>query len=333
MKRKLIVFCCSFISSIVLGGCGQPKAPDETDIKDAVIEYNLMDFSQEVRPNPNGNTITMSNIDMVQINRQQTESKSNITYCTIEMSNDDCRVVVDCIYNFEYYDNKKWYPENQEIESLMFYPLNGVNEELAYETTIKNLHAESESFNDFFLGEDYTYDSVYTLQLREHTTDLENYLDKLIYDYSKSSDFCTESGVVETYYVFDSNNGSWVYSNILDDELNYEYHPEGQWRFDIYTHYYRINISNVDYTNNTAFIYYKDSSWQSEADNGELQNYIQVSFTITDDGMSFSPFHVVSHGVMYTTKQDVYLLLKKDNMYVSDDGLNYRPVTWSRYVN
>ena len=138
--------------------------------------------------------------------------------------------------------------------------------------------------------------------------------------------------MVEVYYTFNSDNGSWEYNGISDDDISYEYHPEGQWRFDIFTHYYRINISNVDYVNNTASIYYKDSSWQGTADSGELTNYAEVSFSITDEGMQFSPFHVVSGKGIFTTEQDVYLFLKKDNMYFSSDGSGYSKVQWSRYV-
>ena len=97
-------------------------------------------------------------------------------------------------------------------------------------------------------------------------------------------------------------------------------------------HYYRINITNVDYVNNTASIYYRDSIWQSEADSGELTNYAEVSFTITEEGMQFSPFHVVTGKGIFAREQDVYLFLKKDNMYFSSNGSGYSNVQWSRYV-
>ena len=71
------------------------------------------------------------------------------------------------------------------------------------------------------------------------------------------------------------------------------------------------NITNVDYANNTASIYYRDSIWQSEADSGELTNYAEVSFTITDEGMRFSPFHVVTGKGIFAREQEVYLFLKK----------------------
>lgn len=324
--KKNILVCYLIISCFLLNGCGQSKSPNEADIKDAIQEYNMMEFSQGGLSNLSGETIIMNNIDAVHINRQQTEEKSNITYCTIEMSNDNCRVVMDCNLNFSYYDDKKWYPEGQEIESFVFYPLSGVDEEQAYNITVEKLHAEPETiWGGWGLGEQaYSHDSVYKLQLKEHETDLDNNIDKLIYDYFKSSDFCTESGLVEMYYTFNSGNGNWEYNDILDDGITCEYHPEGQWRFDCYTHFYRINISNIDYINNTALIYYKDSSSSIEADSGELINYVQVNFTITDEGMYFNPFHNVIHGV-YTYEHDVYLLLKKDTMYISIDGSNYLP--------
>ena len=329
--KKVTLFYFLFISCITLNGCGQPKAPNETDIKDAVMESDLMIFSQDFTPYFDGNSIFMNNIDTVKIIRQQTESKSNITYCTIEMSNDSCKVIMDCNYNFSYYDDNKWYPEKQEIESFTFSPLSGVEEELAYNATVESLHAEPEIIRGYSFGQEYAFESTYELQLKEHETDLDNNIDKLVYDYYKSSDFCTEFGLVETYYTFNSNNGSWVYNETLDDNLSYEYNPEGQWRFHIFTHYYRINISDIDYANNTALIYYKDSSFQAEADSGDLTDCVRVYFTITDEGMRFSPIHhTISVG--YTTEHDVYLLLKKDTMYVSNDGSNYTPVTEPRYA-
>lgn len=329
--KKVSFFFCLVLSCITLSGCGQPKAPNEENIKDAVMKYDLMTFSPDSTPYYDGDTISMDNIDDIEIYQQKTESKSNTSYCTIEMSNDSCKVVIDCNYDFSYYDDKKWHPERQEIEYFTFYPVSGVDEGAAYDATVESLHAEPEVIQGSFFAPSYTYETTYNLQLSEHETDLENNTDKLVYDYYKSSDFCTESGVVETYYAFDSYNGKWVYNETSDDNLSCEFHPEGQWRFDISTHYYRIKISDIDYTNNTALIYYKDSVWQAEADSGELTDYVQVNFTITDEGMSFSPFHTVTPG-WYTIEQDVYLLLKKDNMYVSENGSNYSPVAWTRYV-
>lgn len=336
-KKKLVGALVTIVVAIVgivflVNTYGSPKAPNEADIKSAVVEYNMMEFSQEYTPDFYGQPILMDDIDNVQINAQQTEEKKNITYCTIEMSNDSCKVSLNCNFIFSYYDDKKWYPQRIEIESFFFSPVKGIDELQAYDIAVENLHVEPQTIEGGYLGEDYTYDSTYNLQLKEHETDLANNIDKIIYDYYKATDFCTESGLVEIYYIFNTANGNWEYTEMLNDDISYEYYPEGQWRFDISTHYYRINITNVDYVNNTASIYYRDSIWQSEADSGELTNYAEVSFTITEEGMQFSPFHVVTGKGIFAREQDVYLFLKKDNMYFSSNGSGYSNVQWSRYV-
>jgi len=336
-KKKLIGTVVTVVVAIVcivflINTYGPSKAPNEADIKSAVVEYNMLEFSQEYTPDFYGQPILMNNIDNVQINGQQTEEKKNITYCTIEMSNDSCKVSMNCNFNFSYYDDKKWYPQRIEMESFFFSPVKGIDELQAYDIAVENLHVEPQTIEGGYLGEDYTYDSTYNLQLKEHETDLVNNIDKIIYDYYKATDFCTESGLVEIYYIFNTANGNWEYAEMLNDDISYEYYPEGQWRFDISTHYYRINITNVDYVNNTASIYYRDSIWQSEADSGELTNYAEVSFTITEEGMQFSPFHVVTGKGIFAREQDVYLFLKKDNMYFSSNGSGYSRVQWSRYI-
>lgn len=314
-------------------GCGQPKTPNEKDIEDAVIAYNMMEFPRSSSSNYYDDTNIMNSIDDICINRQQTESKTNITYCTVQMSNENCRVVMDCNFEFGYYDDKKWYPEGYEIESITFNPKRGVNEEQAYEATIESVHAEPEVFSPSFYGQPYSYGCTYELQLISHETDLEGYTDKLVYDYSKSSEFCIESGLVETYYSFNTSDGGWEFTNTSNDNIFYEYHPEGQWRFDIFTHYFRINISSVDYINNTAIIDYRDSNWQGNADSGELTNQVQVDYSITDEGMRFSPFHVENGSGLRKYEIDVYLLLKNDTMYVSNNGSTYSPVAFPRYAN
>lgn len=323
----VIILCAAILINI----SRNPKVPNETDIKSAITEYNMLEFSQEYTPGFHGQPILMNNIDNITINGMQTEEKTNITFCTVEMSNDSCKVSMNCNFIFSYYDDKKWYPIESEIESFNFSPVKGIDEQQAYNIAVENLYMEPETVEASFLGEDYTYDITYNLQLKEHKTDLSNNTDKVIYDYYKSSDFCTESGLVEVYYIFNSANGNWEYNGMSED-LIYEYHPEGQWRFDIMTHYYRVNITNVDYANNTASIYYRDSIWQSEADSGELTNYAEVSFTITDEGMRFSPFHVVTGKGIFAREQEVYLFLKKDNMYFSSNGSGYSRVQWARYV-
>lgn len=323
----VIIFCAVVLINI----CRGPKAPNEADIENAILGYNMLEFSQEYTPNFYGQPVLMNNIDSVQINGMQTEEKSNITFCTVEMSNDSCRVSVNCNFIFSYYDDKKWYPEEREIESFIFSPVKGIDEQQAYNIAIENLHMEPETVEASFLGEDYTYDITCNIQLKEQVTDVDNNIDKIIFDYYKASDFCTESGEVEVYYTFNTATGSWEFNDISED-FSYEYHPEGQWRFDIFTHYYRINITNVDYTKNVATIYYKDSIWQQEADSGELTNYTEVSFETTDEGMRFSPFHVVNGKGIFETEQDVYLFLKKDNMYFSSNGSGYSRVQWARNI-
>lgn len=319
-NKKIVLCCCLFICCIILHGCEQtqPKAPDETNIKDAVIEFNMMEFSQDTT-DFSVEKIVMSNIDAVQINRQQTEAKENNTYCTIEMSNDSCKLIMDCVFHFSYYDDKKWYPERRSIENYAFYPISGVNEEQSYVETVE-MYVNPESLN-----------GDYNLELIEHETDLNNNTDKLTYDYFKSSDFCTESGLVVTYYTFNSNIARWEYSGTLENSISCEYHPEGQWRFYIDDHFYRINISDVDYVNNSAIIHYNVAWWRYISDSEELTDSARVSFTITDEGMSFSSFPAVLYDWKTPEEQIVYLLLKKDTMYVSGDGWSFSPVQYSRY--
>lgn len=342
LKRNVLLNIL-LINCMLLVGCGQPKAPNEKDIEDAVVTYNMMEFSASSSSNDYDDTNIMNSIDDVCINQQQTESKTNISYCTVEMSNENCGVVMDCNFKFEYYDDKKWYPEDYEIENVSFNPKKGIDEGQAYEAVIENVHIEPEVFSPGsrtssgyvmpFFGESYSYECSYELQLVSHETDLEGYTDKLVYDYSKSSEFCTESGRIETHYSFNTSEGVWEFTDTFNDDICYEYHPEGQWRFDIFTHYFRINISNVDYVNNTATIDYKDSSWQGSADSGEMTNQVQVDYSITDEGMRFSPFHVESGSGLMKYESDVYLLLKNDTMYVSSDGSTYSPVAFPRYAN
>ena len=67
-KMKQIVFSCGlFISCFLLNACGQLNAPNEADIKSAIMEYNMMEFSQEYTPDFYGSTILMNNINNVQI--------------------------------------------------------------------------------------------------------------------------------------------------------------------------------------------------------------------------------------------------------------------------
>ena len=242
VKKLLAIIVIIICAVILMNSCRGPKAPNESDIENAIMKYNMLEFSQEYTPDFYGQPVLMNNIDRVQINGMQTEEKSNITFCTVEMSNDSCKVSMNCNFIFSYYDDKKWHPEERVIESFIFSPVRGIDEQQAYNIAVENLHMEPETVEASFLGEDYTYNITYNLQLKEHKTDLNNNKDKVIYDYYKASDFCTETGLVEINYIFNTSYGSWEYSDISED-VSYEYHPEGQWRFDIMTHYYRINVN------------------------------------------------------------------------------------------
>ncbi len=323
MKKLLTLNSVLFI--LLLSGCGV-KAPDQDVILESVSSFGLNTISEGNIPDYCGEPINLE-IRSAEITRQQTEDKSNTTYCTISLSNDSLEASLDCILYYDLFDDKRWYPEQYRIESYTLNPLEGVDEELAAEYLAEALNAENKEIDGGYARDTYIYPSNYHLDLTSHETDLDAMKDILTFDYEKESEICKESGTVSIHYAFDTASGLWQYETIDDSQIQYEYHPEGQWRFDIYTYFVRLYITDMDYTNCTATIYSKGAAWHEAADNGELDHMETVSFTITSEGIEFSALQVPERDY------SIILLLKKDNMYYrTTDSEVFFPVSFKREI-
>lgn len=313
--KKLLTVNAIFITLLLLTGCAT-KAPDKKTILESVASLGITILSQDNVSDYGGDPIHLE-AKSCEITRQQTEDKGNTTYCTISMSNDSFEAIVDCVIYYDLFDDGKWYPNYYIIDSCSLTPLTGIDKNTAIEHLAKALEAENKEIDGGIPGDTYIYPSNYRFDLINQETDLESLTDALIFDYVKESEICTESGEVSADFIFDEKSGSWICAAIDDSRINYEYHPEGQWRFDIYTYYIKLNITDVDYSNNTATIYSNGRLFQTQSDSDGFDQSETVSFSITDNGMEFSPLSVPGK------KYKIILLLKKDNMYWAEEDDGY----------
>ena len=243
------------------------------------------------------------------------------------MENDFLESTVDCVIYYDLFDDGKWYPNYYYIESYTLEPIAGIDENAAMEYLAEALNAENKEISGFY--DTYIYPSNYSFNLVSHETDLGHLTDVLVFNYEKESEICKENGDVNINFTFNANSGSWKCAAIDDSQIQYEYHPEGQWRFDIYTGYVKIYIDDMDYVNNTATIYSYRSSF---GDKDGFDQSETVSFSITDEGMEFSPLFLPGDGI-FTSDYEIVLLLKKDNMYwrMADEGY-YQCVSYKREI-
>lgn len=323
--KKLLTINAIFITVLLLTGCAT-KAPDKNTILESAASLGINILSQDNVPGYNGDPIHLE-AKSCEITRQQTEGKGNTTYCTISMSNDSLEAKVDCVIYYNLFDDGKWYPAYYMIDSYSLVPITGIDKDTAIKFLAKSLEAENKEIDGGIPGDTYIYPSDFHFDLISQETNLETYTDVLVFDYEKESEICIERGEVSANFAFNEKSGAWEGTAIDDSQINYEYHPEGQWRFAIYTYYIKLNITDVNYSNNTATIYSNGRLFQEQSDRDGFDQSETVSFSITDEGMEFSPLSVPGE------KYKIVLLLKKDNMYWTkeDDGY-YKCVSFKREV-
>lgn len=324
--KKLLTINTILITLLLLTGCAA-KAPDKNTILESAVSLGINIMSKDNVSGYDGDPIQLE-VKSCEITRQQTENKGNTTYCTISMSNDSLEATVDCVIYYNLFDDGKWYPSYYGIDSYSLIPLTGIDENVAIEFLAETLNAENKEISGFY--DTYIYPSNYHMDVITHETDFDTLTDSLTFDYVKDSEICRECGIVGIDFAFNPQSGSWQCVNVDDSQINYEYHPEGQWRFDIYTGYVRIFIDDMDYVNNTATIYSYKSSVSGIVDDGGFNQSETVNFSITEEGMKFSPLFLPGDGIFVKDKE-IVLLLTKDNMYwtMADEEL-YTCVSYKR---
>ena len=267
-------------------------------------------------------------ITSLEIGDQLTEDRKNTTYCTVQMENDQYTAVQEYRLDMVLYDDGEWTLQDHSVISYQLYPKTGVDETMAEELMASEIKADVEVFDGGFPGDEYWYDSTYTLTLNSHETDTANLKDHLEYEYQKDSEICLQGGPLTAEFLFDQTTGQWTLETVDASAVQVqEYRPEGVWLFDIYTYYINMNIRDLDYTANTAVVDIAASVWQSEAFQNQYSQSQTVGFAVTEEGMVFDPVDLPDQDY------GVSLMLTRDNMYYKrTDSQAYTPVNYNRFL-
>jgi hypothetical protein len=263
MKRTAKLLANLFIACLcmlIMSSCGIPSPPDEAKTKDMITE-DMRTLSIGL-PDTDEMEHRVLNVDSVDIERRQTNDKSDVAYCIVVMSDDQYQATAHYEINFEYYDEGGWYLENYNTyEKTQAYPLNGFSSDFL----IKNLSN--------------SYDSI---KLKSSNQSSEN---SFIYEFnvSKEHQYAKKSGIVSALCEFSTTEFDWTVTYDIT-KVNTDWSKIiGKWSWQDYGQNIWIDVKSYvgnqvdidmeyhddgDYDNSTSGIYDLDNKYSNDGTNG-----------------------------------------------------------------
>ncbi len=236
-KIKILFIVCLLLCLVMASGC-TPSAPSENQIL-ADIPDGFLTVSVD------GVVQTMS-IDGIEIEKRQTDKKSDMVYFTLNMSNEDYRLSAYCCFRYGYYTQGDWILDSCEIvnEQYELIPLKGISQKYADETI-------SGYFKNYFLdGDGFDGSTAW-----------------FTYSVSESHKYCSYNGLVDVNYSFYTGINcsddpytfeNYVYANWRENvsalyRTTYDWNIEGDW-YGIPSNNYELYLNISSYNQNTAYV-------------------------------------------------------------------------------
>lgn len=238
MKRtKILIIACLLLSLVIASGCTH-SAPSEkqilADIPDGFLTVSVDGIVQNM------------SINGIEIEKRQTDKKSDIVYFTLNMSNEDYKLSAYCCFQYGYYNQGGWIVDSCEIvnEQYELIPLKGISQKYANETI-------SGYFENYSLdGDGFDGSNAW-----------------FTYSISESHKYCSYNGLVDVNYSFYTrincsddpytfeNN---VYANWEENvsdlyRMTYDWNIEGDW-YGIPKNNYELYLNVSSYNQNTAYV-------------------------------------------------------------------------------
>jgi len=193
-KTKILFIACLVLCLVMVSGC-TPSAPSEkqilADIPDGFLTVSVDGVVQNM------------SINGIEIEKRQTDKKSDIVYFTLNMSNEDYKLSAYCCFQYGYYNQGGWIVDNCEIvnEQYELIPLKGISQNYADETI-------SGYFENYSLdGDGFDGSNAW-----------------FTYSVSESHKYCSYNGLVDVNYSF------YTGINCSDDPYTFENYVYANWR-------------------------------------------------------------------------------------------------------
>lgn len=306
---KKILFLLSIIFIFLLFGCSHKNNLTEEDIKTVIEENNLNTLNFE-NCGYKGEDIPLE-VESVTIEKSNINKDEASCDTKVILAND--LVEAELFYRFDLIKEKDGWKmtDFKNYGKYTLAPFEGIDDETALEDA-KNAFSEDYS---------YTIDS--------NSFDEETLSCTVAVSYTGKSDVGELSGTLTLTYSFDTDTLEWNLDTINEEVSHMDsWNPEGQWRFKDANYYYRINISHLDFENETAKVKVTASEYESVVDTASFQQEADVILTKIKDDIYLEPIEVE----LLEDTVNLMLCIKKDSLYFATDRSGeYQKANLPRY--
>lgn len=310
MKKLIILFIGAIL---ILSGCGQTEFTVE-EMEEIVQREELFVLTEENSP-IRQKSVMETEFDSVEI--IQSKITGNDASADIKVTVTGENYSADVFYRLDLKKEKgDWVISTKKNhKQTVVVPLSALSaEEAALE--IENLY-EDKDYNFSFEKMDY---------------DKETFIANAEFLFESSSEVSESEGIVTAEFEFSEKTAEWVLTNTNEEDVKVtSWHPEGQWRFNDYTYYFKVYINELDTEKGFASLKAFASEYESVADTSDYVFTGTVPINVSEQGVYFDEIEIPLDETNYVKLK---LCVRYDNLYfTTDSSSQYKEVNMSRYTS
>lgn len=312
MKRTLFLIMIMLLC-FTLSGCGQTEFTTD-EMEEIVLREELHVLTDENSPF-RGPDEMPSEFDSVEIIQSKISGNDASADISVSVLGDNFKGNV--FYRLDLKKQKgQWnITTKKNHKQTKIVPLSAPSAEMVAEE-IEKLY-EDKDYNFSFSKIDY---------------DKENYTAKAEFLFESGSEVSESNGIITADFEFSEKTAQWVLGGTNEENVKVtSWHPEGQWRFNDYTYYFKLYINELDLENNTASLKVVASEYESLTDTSPYAYSETVSVTVSEQGIYFDEIEIP---LDETRSVKLKLCVRYDNLYFTTNSSNqYKEVNMSRYTS